>query len=199
MILQNIELKARYPDLGRAEKIALEMGAKFGGELRQIDTYFKVHRGRLKLREMSSGDPEIVLDPLSIPRRAWDRGDAPEPVQVPGREAQLIFYERPNEPSARQSHYQIYPVSDLDKLKELLTHALGIWKVIKKTRRLFWFENVRIHLDRVEGLGDFIEFEGIVEEAQQTNAVRQKVERLQQVFNLSASHLISSSYAELAV
>lgn len=165
--MQNIEIKARCGDLKRAKEIALEIGAKFAGELHQIDTYFKVHHGRLKLREIN------------------------------GREAQLIFYERADEPGARLSHYQICPVSDPDILKKLLTQALGVWKVIKKQRLLYWFENVRIHLDHVEGLDDFMEFEGIVEHAQQTDAVRQKVEQLQLIFRISSSHLISHSYSDL--
>jgi adenylate cyclase class IV len=197
--MQNIEIKARCADLELAKEIAFEIGAQFGGELHQIDTYFKVNHGRLKLREMNSRNPQLVLDPLSLPRSAWEQEEGDREGPAPAREAQLIYYDRPNEPGARLSNYQIYPVSAPDILKELMTQALGVWRVIKKQRRLFWFENVRIHLDHVEELGDFIEFEGIVETAQQTNAVRQKVERLQQVFDLSASHLISSSYSELAV
>ncbi|HYH62056.1 MAG TPA: hypothetical protein VD766_09340, partial [Solirubrobacterales bacterium] len=33
--------------------------------------------------------------------------------------------------------------------------------VVRKARQLFLFEGVRIHLDRVDDLGSFIEFEGV--------------------------------------
>jgi len=166
--MQNVEIKARCTNLARAKEIALGLGAQFAGELHQIDTYFNVARGRLKLREIDS------------------------------RESQLIYYERPDESGARLSNYHIYPATNPESLKAILNGALGIWRVIEKQRSLYWFDNVRIHLDRIAGLGDFIEFEGIVESADQTHAVHQKVERLQQIFGISASQLIGLSYSDLA-
>ena len=40
--------------------------------------------------------------------------------------------------------------------------ALPVWIVVKKHREVFMLGNVRIHLDRVEGLGAFLEFEALV-------------------------------------
>jgi adenylate cyclase, class 2 len=48
---RNIELKARDPDPARSLQASLEMGASDEGWLYQTDTYFRVPRGRLKLRE----------------------------------------------------------------------------------------------------------------------------------------------------
>lgn len=47
----NFEFKARTNVLERLEKRLLELNPVFVGEDRQTDTYFDVHRGRLKLRE----------------------------------------------------------------------------------------------------------------------------------------------------
>jgi predicted adenylyl cyclase CyaB len=47
----NIEFKARTADPAFLEKKLLELDPVFIGEDRQVDTYFKVQEGRLKLRE----------------------------------------------------------------------------------------------------------------------------------------------------
>ncbi len=50
---RNIELKARDPDPDGSLQAALALGATDEGWLHQIDTYFRVPNGRLKLREES--------------------------------------------------------------------------------------------------------------------------------------------------
>lgn len=47
----NIEIKAKCNDLQRVEKIILKLGGTYTGEDNQVDTYFNVPNGRLKLRE----------------------------------------------------------------------------------------------------------------------------------------------------
>jgi predicted adenylyl cyclase CyaB len=47
----NFETKARCSDLAEAEEKLREYGPRFVGEDRQVDTYFNVNHGRLKLRE----------------------------------------------------------------------------------------------------------------------------------------------------
>ena len=46
-----IEIKARYANLSRAREILTRHQAEFRGLDHQVDTYFKVNSGRLKLRE----------------------------------------------------------------------------------------------------------------------------------------------------
>jgi hypothetical protein len=48
---RNIELKARDPDPARSLRVSVELGAEDRGWLRQLDTYFRVAHGRLKLHE----------------------------------------------------------------------------------------------------------------------------------------------------
>ena len=47
----NIEIKARCSNLEKVRKLLLKEGAVFIGLDHQVDTYFKVNQGRLKLRE----------------------------------------------------------------------------------------------------------------------------------------------------
>jgi predicted adenylyl cyclase CyaB len=58
MKLENIEIKAIYPNLKKARDKLRELNAVFKGTDHQIDTYFNVDYGRLKLRE---GDIENFL------------------------------------------------------------------------------------------------------------------------------------------
>jgi predicted adenylyl cyclase CyaB len=47
----NFEFKARLEDISATEKILLQHGPLFIGDDHQVDTYFNVPNGRLKLRE----------------------------------------------------------------------------------------------------------------------------------------------------
>lgn len=47
----NVEIKARSTNADFIRKWLLDYGAEFKGVDRQVDTYFNVHQGRLKLRE----------------------------------------------------------------------------------------------------------------------------------------------------
>ena len=126
---RNLEIKARDPDPARSLERALALGADDRGEITQRDTYFAPAAGRLKLREQSPGD------------------------------AELIQYRRPDAAGPRASDYRLVPVVDADALREALDAALGTLVVVEKRRRLLLFEGVRIHVDEVEGLGSFLELE----------------------------------------
>ncbi|NIV92453.1 CYTH domain-containing protein [candidate division KSB1 bacterium] len=164
--MQNIELKAKYKDLVVAEKIAREIGATFEGTFNHIDTYFNVKNGRLKLREINSEG------------------------------SQLIFYERPDRLDAKLSNYQIHPVSDPAQLKRMLESAVGIWCVVEKRRKLYCYDEVRIHLDSVKNLGSFIEFEGVLMKEHKSETTN-KVNWLITQFNISKIDFIDGSYSDL--
>src|SRR4051794_8194198 len=129
---KNIEIKAKCNDLAAARRGAKRVGARRVGVLHQVDTYFHVARGRLKLREIRGGG------------------------------AELIWYVRQNRAAARESNYALVAVEEPGPLKRALAAALGVRSVVRKRRELWMYENVRIHLDEVEGLGRFIEFEAVM-------------------------------------
>ena len=119
---RNIEIKARDADPARTLELALGLGATDKGVISQRDTYFAGARGRLKLREQEPGEDE------------------------------LIEYRRADEAGARTSSYRRVPVGPAAGLREALDEALGTLVVVAKRRRLLLLDNVRIHLDRVDGL-----------------------------------------------
>ena len=140
---RNIELKARCRDLDRAAVAAVSLGASRQGELIQIDTYFRVASGRLKLRE------------------------------IEGSGAELIWYERPDHVAFRASDYFVVPVAHPQQMKAALARALGVRGEVRKRRQLLLWHNVRIHLDQVEELGSFIELEAVItDEAEATSHER---------------------------
>ena len=51
MSILNIEIKARYDDPDHIRKILKDQGADYKGKDHQIDTYFNIPDGRLKLRQ----------------------------------------------------------------------------------------------------------------------------------------------------
>lgn len=164
---RNVELKARDRDPPRSLAKCEALGAEDQGELIQRDTYFNVATGRLKLRE--------------------EKGAA----------SHLISYVRADELRERLSRYRIVEIDDAEGLKAALSESLGTRVVVSKRRRLFLWGDVRIHLDRVEGLGDFLEFEAVAPERSDLADERQKVRNLQEIFAIRSEDLIDRSYSDL--
>ena len=143
------------------------LDAEDGGTLTQRDTYFVVPRGWLKLREEA------------------------------GAEAHLIAYERPDLAGKRESRYRIVAVPDPEEMREALASVLGVRIVVAKERRLFLREGVRIHLDRVDDLGDFIEFEGVAEGEEDLGRFEALLADLRMAFAIKDADLLAASYSDL--
>ena len=89
------------------------------------------------------------------------------------------------------------PVSDPDSLAEALDAALGTVVVVSKRRRLFLWEGVRIHLDEVEELGSFVEFEAVLPDAGDLATAHEKVARLRAELGIEDDALVPVGYADL--
>lgn len=152
-----------------AKARALLAGSEHVGTYRQTDTYFSVGERRLKLRE------------------------------VAGRATgQLVYYERPDKPGVRESEVLLYEAVDPAVLKEMLTRTLGVRVVVRKAREIYRQEGVQVHVDEVERLGRFLEFELAVEDsAEAVEAGRTKLAALQKRFGIPDEDLVASSYSDL--
>lgn len=82
------------------------------------------------------------------------------------------------------------------ELVKALAATIGIAVVVSKERRLFLFEGVRIHLDRVHGLGDFIEFEGVAG-TDDPGRFAELLDDLRTSFGIGNRDLVPGSYADL--
>lgn len=167
---RNIEIKARIPGIEDAGKRAAAItGCGPSEKLIQTDTYFIVPAGRFKLREFT--------------------GEG-----LPG---QLIFYTRRNERRPRSSDYHILEVTDSTFLRGLLSSALGVKAVVRKERTVYLFQNVRIHLDKVDGLGTFLELEAVLNEDYLEEESLCLLGELMREFCIAEENLLSESYCEL--
>ncbi len=168
--MPNIEIKAIYPNLEKAREVCRRLNAKFIGIDRQIDTYFNVPNGRFKLRESSLNG------------------------------SYLIPYVRPNQEGPKKSDYGRLKVDNTEHIKNLFSQIMGVNLVVKKNREIYLIENVRVHLDDVDGVGQFFEFEAVYD--QDTDAQREieelKVRELMNKFDISEGSLQKTSYQQLA-
>ncbi len=100
--------------------------------LEQIDTFFPVTEGWLKIREQPGSDPV------------------------------LISYKRSTSSTdTRPSEFFLEKVNAVG-MKELLSHVLSPIRVLKKNREFFMYMNTKVHLDQVVSIGPCLELETIV-------------------------------------
>ena len=161
----NFEFKARL----RNEKViraALKRArARYLGTDHQVDTYFRVPRGRLKVRE--------------------------------GRiENALIFYERANSPLARRAMIEMTLLPRRNSVRAILARTFPVLTVVDKRREIYLAGNVKIHLDRVRGLGRFVEVEAISHSGSLVK-VRRQARRFQKLFQIPARDLVGQSYSDM--
>jgi adenylate cyclase, class 2 len=72
--------------------------------------------------------------------------------------------------------------------------------VVSKARRLFLFEGVRIHLDSVDGLGSFVEFEGVADPRDVDFAhFEALLVDLRHSFGIEDADLVGGSYCDLVL
>lgn len=166
---RNIEQKFRCHDLEAARTSALVAGAVQAETMHQRDVYFRAARGRLKMR--------------------WIESD------LYGRSCELIGYDRVDEDGERACSYHIVPVSEPARLEALLSAVMVVRAVVNKRRRLLMAGNLRIHLDEVEGLGSFVEFEAVLGPCDDENESRARVVRWRRVLELREP--VPVSYVDL--
>jgi adenylate cyclase class 2 len=166
--MKNIEIKAKCTDLSQARTRAVAIHTGYLSLLHQIDTYFITQKGRLKLRETNN------------------------------KSAELIPYLKDYQSGPMKSDYAVLAVKDPDAVKSLFHTLLGTEFVVDKKREVFLFENVRIHLDEVAGLGSFIEFEAVCESdaAEEIAVQKNKVAELMKIFEVKPSDLLELSYVD---
>jgi predicted adenylyl cyclase CyaB len=164
---RNIELKARLSSIDRARKVAEGLATDILPDQYQVDTYFRCPTGRLKLREIYSIN------------------------------AELIWYLRDDLKGSKESRYEIVSVEHPTPIKKLLAAAYGVLIVVDKRRSIVLHNWVRIHLDQVAGLGDFIEFEAVLADHQQDDEGHRIVEQLALTFGLRPEDRLAGSYSDL--
>ena len=79
----------------------------------------------------------------------------------------------------------------------MLELAYGIRGVVRKTRYLYLVGQTRIHLDDVEGLGQFMELEVVLEDGQSDADGQVIAEGLMTALGVESGDLIDGAYMDL--
>jgi predicted adenylyl cyclase CyaB len=90
-------------------------------------------------------------------------------------------------------------VKDPASLGAVLAAALGVRGVVRKRRRFYLIGRTRVHLDRVEGLGDFIELEVVLGEAEAVSRGEVVAAELADRLGIARSDLVRGAYLDLLV
>jgi len=77
---------------------------------------------------------------------------------------ELIFYERPDLAGPKLCSYDKVTLNPnvSQSLINILSQSIGIFGIVNKTRQLYMIGQTRIHIDKVDDLGDFIEIEASI-------------------------------------
>ncbi len=163
----NIEIKARIRNRAMALRVAHELSGGEPTELRQADVFYRVARGRLKLRTFGDGTGE------------------------------LIFYERPDKPGPKTSVYRVVKTEDPQGIHYLLSESLGEVGRVDKVRRVFLVGRTRIHLDDVDGVGAFLELEVVMAEGEAEYVAEDEARDLMTKLGVKPQDLIEGAYLDL--
>ena len=167
LMARNVEIKARIDDMGSLFAKAAAVADSGPTEIQQDDTFFFCPNGRMKLRTISA------------------------------TEGMLIFYQRSDCAGPKESFNLIAPSCSPDRLREVLSSGYGQAGRVRKTRKLFMAGRTRIHLDRVEGLGDFLELEVVLAEDEATEAGMAIARDLLKKLGVSDEQLVEGAYVDL--
>lgn len=165
---RNVEIKARIESIDALLPRAQALaGGTAAQTILQDDCFFPCAHGRLKLRDFGDGTGELI---------AYDRADVAGP---------------------KLSDYVRVPTGDPAALREALQRALGRGGRVRKRRWLLLAGATRIHLDRVEGLGDFLELEVVLAEHETEAEGERTAHALLQALGVAPQQLLTGAYVDM--
>ena len=164
---RNIEIKARIESVASLLPKVVAISDSGPTKIEQDDTFFQCGSGRLKLRAFSPSSGE------------------------------LIFYRRPDELGPKESFYLIAPTSAPDQMREVLSCAYGEIGCVHKHRTLFLAGRTRIHLDKVEALGEFLELEVVLANDEPAGEGVRTAHHVLAELGIAANQLVEGAYLDL--
>lgn len=109
----------------------------------------------------------------------------------------LIFYRRPDTPAPKVSEWEIERLLPENEIGSVLTAALGVKVVVEKEREIYFVDNVKFHIDRVEGLGRFVEIEAVGEDASELERLHAQCSQWLELFGIEERQLEPRSYSDM--
>lgn len=169
MVHLNVEIKAKCSNQDKIRNILLDRKAQYKGTDHQVDTYFQVPKGRLKLRQstIKSG---------------------------------LVHYQRSNQTGPKGSQVTVFHTQAANDLKAVLSQAIEILAIVDKTREIYFIDNVKFHIDLVQGLGSFIEIEAVDTDAMLgIEKLTEQCNFYLNLFAITEKNLIAESYSDMVL
>ena len=163
---RNVEIKARIAGVAALTQRAAHLADSGPMVLEQDDTFFACPNGRLKLRDQFAAG------------------------------AELIFYRRADETGPKESFYVRVPVPDPEAMRTLLQLAHGQTGRVRKRRILFLAGRTRIHLDAVEGLGEFLELEVVLKDDESAAEGVVEARKIMAALGVDPQQLIQGAYVD---
>lgn len=164
---KNIEIKARIDSIAALLPAVKKIATSGPQEILQDDTFFPCANGRLKLRAATA------------------------------EENVLVFYKREDKTGPKENSYIIAKVPEPDIMRELLAKAYGVSGRVKKRRILYMVGNTRVHLDNVEGLGEFLELEVVLSGNETSEDGIKIANSIMDKLGIAKEQLIDCAYVDL--
>lgn len=149
-----------------------EHKARHAGTDRQVDTYFRVPDGRLKIRQ---GTVEACIVQYNRPDTDGMRHC----------EYRIEKY-APGDPA-------------LENIRTILAATIGVLVTVVKIRDIHFIGNAKFHLDRVEDLGDFFEIEIIGGPDDTAETLERSCADYLTALGIGPGDLIGESYSDMVL
>lgn len=108
----------------------------------------------------------------------------------------MVQYNRPDISGPKLSEYNLFETDEPHKLHNILEASIGILGEVKKDRWLFLYEQTRIHLDKVENLGNFLEFEVCLRPEQSIDDGTNIANKMMELFEIKQENLMTGAYLD---
>jgi adenylate cyclase class IV len=164
---RNIEIKAHIDNVETLTAKVAALADEGPIVIAQDDTFFRCDSGRLKLRAFPNGTGE------------------------------LIYYRRANQLNPKESFYLLSPTLAPDSLRESLASAYGQVGRVRKHRILFLIGRTRVHIDKVEQLGNFLELEVALADDEASGTGIREARELMETLDVKTHQLIEDAYVDL--
>ncbi|PIO71561.1 putative adenylyl cyclase CyaB [Teladorsagia circumcincta] len=169
---RNVEIKAKVRNREEIIRLARELTGKEPAVLQQHDVFYSSPEGRLKMRTVE--EDKVVR-------------------------SELIWYDRPDIAGPKESKFYKLDVPEkiFETLSSLLQCSMGIKGEVKKTRTLFMCGRTRIHIDSVEGLGDYMELEVCLSEQESAVDGEKEAKAIKEKLGIIDDDLLEGAYMDM--
>ncbi|MBI2060054.1 MAG: CYTH domain-containing protein [Nitrospirae bacterium] len=165
--MRAVEAKARVDEFTDVQKTLKDLGARRGGEWEEKDVYFKVKRGKYKLKTDEDG------------------------------KSALLFYFKDAVKGAKLCVCEKLPLKERGKMSQFLQANFGQGVEIKRKRSRYMLDSIRIFLDDVLDIGKFVKIEAPVDPTTPVHDAKKHVDDLVKKFRFTDRELTSYTYDEL--